>query len=347
MAFRVFMLTVAFLAQNACVSVHSAASPIPVGPGASARASIALGRVSKPSHASATVRMMEGASRGLLGLHASGQAGDYVLENGAVVFVVRGLRAEGAGAAAGRLIDAADAQVRLDEFEELSPIASGNVRYTHLAFEQSEEGDAVVIATGTLERMNARVVTEYVLPPAGRQLLIQTQITNVGTEPLPLELMNAEGQWNGKRVTGAFFGEGVVGDNVSYRLLVQPEHAHENSLAPGESVSLTSELFVGVRADEASLRMATHQGPTGRLRIVLIDAAGKSIAMSRARLHPALGASFSFAADASGRLEGDVPAGLYTVAVELREGNTARAQVLVRDGNFAIAKVRALAPTSL
>ena len=228
----------------------------------------------------------------LRGALAIGRAGDYLIQNNEVVFVVDQLgRGTGFAESGGNLVDAADARVRADELGQLFTYFGAFPRqavYDHLETGAEADGSAWVDVRGhELYEGELAVHTRYTLAAGARALVITTELENKGDRPLdPIDLGDAV-QWGstekvarGKPV--GFSGDhegsviGAVGRRVSYALAPTsiacdgcpkaPSYAAHNGTAwtnasyargvvilPGKTARYQRALFVGARGDGASL----------------------------------------------------------------------------------------------
>jgi hypothetical protein len=304
----------ACLALSACPKPTDGEPQIAISPGLAGRMRLAPGRGAPrtaPAQASARARahpMRAGEELG--GPNATGKAGDWVLENDEVAFVIDALGGGGGFAeSGGNLVDAADARLRKDELGQLFTYFGTFPRqgvYTTIDATDLDDGAAVVTARGReLYDAAIEVETEYRLARADRALLITTTLRNTAASDVTLAALGDAVQWGGtekiapgKAVgfkgpsSGAFIGG--VGRFTSYALTTPDGHISATSggtwtdtevqknvvIAPGARVSYARVLAVGERADVASIVTELTKasgGAVGALEIALVDAAGKPV----------------------------------------------------------------------
>lgn len=246
------------------------------------------------------------------GPNATGKAGDWVLENDEVVFVIDALGGDGSGGFAesgGNLVDAADAKARKDELGQLFTYFGTFPRqgvYTKLEATDLPSGEAVIVARGReLYDAALEVETEYRLAGADRALLISTTVKNTGKTDVVLPALGDAIQWGGaeKLAPGKAVGFkgpssgpfiGGVGRFSSYAITTpdgtiaamsggswtDTEQKKNVTIAAGASETYQRVFVVGERADVASIvteLTKASEGVVGALEIALVDAAGKPV----------------------------------------------------------------------
>lgn len=310
------LAVLAALGLAACPEPTNGEPQIPVSPGLDARLGLMRGhgapRAAPPKAAEvprAHARPMKPGEQ-LGGPNATGKAGDWLLENGEVVFVVDALGGgSGFAESGGNLVDAADARQRKDELGQLMTYFGTFPRqavYTSLEGADLESGDAKLVAKGReLYEPAIAVTTEYRLAGADRALLISTKLTNTGKVPVVLPALGDAIQWGstekvapGKpvgfkgRSTGPFVGG--VGRFTSYAITTpegeieaisggawtDTEQKKSVTLAAGASETYERVVAVGERADVASIvseLTKASAGELGAVEISLVDGAGKPV----------------------------------------------------------------------
>jgi hypothetical protein len=264
------------------------------------------------ANARAHARPMK-AGEQLGGPNATGKAGDWVIENDEVVFVVDALGGGGGFAeSGGNLIDAADAKLRKDELGQLFTYFGTFPRqgvYTKIEGSDLPNGDAVIKASGVeLYDPSLVVETEYRLAGSDRALLVTTKITNTSKADVVLPALGDAVQWGGveklapgKPVgfkgpsSGPFIGG--VGRFTSYAITTpdgaiaavsggawtDTEVKKNVTIAAGATESYQRVFAVGERADVASIVSELTKaaaGEIGALELSLVDAAGKPVRAS-------------------------------------------------------------------
>ncbi len=281
---------------------------IKVTPGAAKRIGLIPSRSegSKPARGSARVHPLV-AGQELGGPNATGKAGDWMLENDEVVFVIDALGG-GAGFAesGGNLIDAADATTRQDELGQVFTYFGAFPRqavYAEIDTRVEADGTAVVVCRGTeIREPTLAVETEWRLAPGDRALLIRTTVTNKGTSPSSLIGLGDVINWGGteKIAPGkkpGFRGPsqgpyiGGVGRSASYALTstegdiaaisggawTDTEQKKSVTLPPRASDTYERVFVVGERPDSASLvseLTKSAAGDVGAVEIRLVDTLG-------------------------------------------------------------------------
>jgi len=343
------------------VAVFAACSPkeeitpqIAVTPGAASRINLMPSKQARAESKPVRVTKME-AGHELLGPNAIGKAGDWVIENDEVVFVIDQLGSSaGFAESGGNVVDAADARTREDElgqmFTDFGTFPRQGV-YQSLRPFKNDDGSAGIRVSGyELYEGALKVETTYTLRPNDRALLLETTLQNGGpTEITGIALGDAV-QWGGaeKFAPGKSLGfrgpskgpyVGGVGRRASYALAPTEGEfdavsggswtdtkAKEVSIQPGASVSFARVLLVGPRPDTAGIvsELAKMSGSAvGVVRISLADAAGKPVAPEagmKAIVSSESGAPLmSLVATAKG-FEGEVPPGKYTLTYSSSAG---------------------------
>jgi hypothetical protein len=295
------------------------------------------------------------------GPNAVGRAGDIVLENDDVVFVIDQLGG-GAGFAesGGNLVDAADARARKDELGMLFTYFGTFPRqgvYGRLTSGTGDGGSAWVEAKGhELYENDLEVVTRYTLRPGDRAVLLETTLTNKSDHPIDKLGLGDAVQWGGAEKTApgkplGFRGRshgpyvGGVGRLVSYAITstegeidamsggswTDTEQKKDVALKPGERVQYARVLVVGARPDTASLVaelvLASPDAELGRLELELHegDRTAPSFFGAKASLFvPGGGEVLTLAGDdGAPLLAGDLPPGKYEVAYASGGGRAA------------------------
>ena len=306
----------ASLALAACPKPTDGDPQIPIAPNLEGRMNLmpsGHGKVKPPAQASANARarahpMKAGEQLG--GPNATGKAGDWILENDEVVFVIDALGGGGGFAeSGGNVIDAADAHVRKDELGQLFTYFGAFPRqgvYTQIAASEVAGGFAAVKARGReLLDSSIEVETEYKLGGSDRALLITTTLKNTAAADVQLAALGDAIQWGGadKVAPGKAMGFkgpssgpfiGGVGRFASYAITTpdgtidalsggtwtNTEQQKNVTLAAGKSATYERVFAVGERADVASIvteLTKASEGDVGALEISLVDAAGKPV----------------------------------------------------------------------
>jgi hypothetical protein len=244
------------------------------------------------------------------GPNATGKAGDWMLENDEVVFVIDALGGGGGFAeSGGNLVDAADAKVRKDELGQLFTYFGTFPRqgvYTKIEATDLPTGEAIIVARGReLYDASLEVETEYRLAGADRALLVSTTVKNTGKADVVLPALGDAIQWGGAEklapgkavgFKGASSGPfiGGVGRFTSYAITTpdgtiaamsggawtDTEQKKNVTIAAGASETYQRVFAVGERADVASIvteLTKASEGAVGGLEISLVDAAGKAV----------------------------------------------------------------------
>lgn len=352
------VLLLACLALTACPAPADVTPLIDVDPRAAQRIALLGGAGPLPAEpakpAAARVHVMaEGEALG--GPSASGRAGDFVLENAEVVFVVGHPSRRAEGVPGGVLLDAADAHARSDELGSVVPsfgTAPNERPYDAVATGTETDGSAWIEARGP------GLVTRYTLQAPDRALLLETTVENTGEAPLALPSLGDAIDWGsaaevapGKPrgfvgpTSGAYVGalgrtasyavtstEGTI-DAISGSASTKTVEARDVKLAPHDKTTYARVFVVGARADTSSLvaelAMAAGQ-PVGAVKLdVASPAPGLELALVPLGSTEALTMVAPF--------EGVLPLGRYQVLA--REGTPPLATLLdvKRDGTAEIA----------
>ncbi len=294
---------VALLGAAACPAPSDVTPLIHVDPKAAGRFGSMMGgpahpAAPPPAHAARVHVMIAGEQLG--GPNAIGRAGDLVLENDEVVFVIDQLGSSaGFAETGGNLVDAADAKVRRDELGQMFTYFGTFPRqgvYDAVDSGVTPDGSAWVEARGhELYEAKLAVTTRYTLHPPDRALFLETTIANAGDVPIDVPSVGDAVQWGGAEKvapgqapgfkgpsSGAFVGgvgrftsyaltstdgtiEGISGS--SWTDTAQRKAVH---LAPGEKAAYARVFLVGERPDSASLvselALAAAQ-PVGDVRV--------------------------------------------------------------------------------
>jgi hypothetical protein len=198
---------------------------------------------------------------------ATGRAGDLVLENDEVVFVI-----DRSGSS---LLDAADARARIDELAR-AVMYTGNCSYEKVKSGTTADGGAWILVEAHGEH-SLRVRTRYMLEAPDRAMLIETELKNEGDAPSESLSLGDALFWGadafapGEPVgfsgpsSGPFVG--AIGRATSYAVTSTDGEIEGRSgakrtdtvqgrdvvLAPGERVQYARVFVVGEKADSASL----------------------------------------------------------------------------------------------
>jgi hypothetical protein len=277
-------LALAGVLLTACRPASEATPQIHVIPGAAGIWSKVMGASVDAGPALASARahpLHEGEELG--GPNAIGRPGDWVLENGEVVFVIDRLGASaGFAETGGNLVDAADARVRKDELGQMFTyfgVFPRQALYDKLATGSATDGSAWVDVSGReLYEPDLHVATRYTLRAGDRALLLETTVTNAGAAALTLPSLGDAIQWGGAekfapgKATG-FKGPssgpylGGVGRFTSYAMTSTDGTIDGTSggswtdtalrkavtLQPGEKVAYARVFLVGERPDSSSV----------------------------------------------------------------------------------------------
>jgi hypothetical protein len=287
------------------------------------------------------------------GPNATGKVGDWILENGEVVFVIDALGGGGGFAeSGGNLVDAADARARKDELGQLFTHFGAFPRqgvYTSIDASDLPDGSAAVVSRGReLYEPSLQVETEYRLAGADRALLVTTTLRNTGAAAVALPAVGDAILWGGaekvapgKSVgfkgpsSGPFIGG--IGRFTSYAVTTpegeiaaisggawtDTEQQKNVTVAPGASLTYVRVLAVGERADVASIVTELTKaagGAVGALEISLVDAMGKPVrAPLGAKIVIATAGgdevmNMIAAKEADGTFGGELPPGQWLVA---------------------------------
>jgi hypothetical protein len=312
------------------------------------------------------------------GPNATGKAGDWMLENDEVVFVIDALGGGGGFAeSGGNLIDAADAKRRLDELGQLFTYFGTFPRqgvYTKIEATDLPNGEAVVVARGReLYDAALEVETEYRLAGADRALLVTTTVKNTSKADVVLAALGDAIQWGGaeKLAPGKAVGFkgpssgpfiGGVGRFTSYAITTpdgtiaavsgdawtDTEQKKNVTIAAGATETYQRVFAVGERADVASIvseLTKASEGAVGGLEIDLVDAAGRPVkAPAGAKVviaTPAGDEVMTIVVPAAGAsFGGEVPPGKWLVSYAASAGRRALAagRVTVDVKKGAVAK---------
>lgn len=306
-------LVVVLAAGAACVEPKQYEGPIPIVPGAAARAMDIMKRGAPPDAgvpaAQASVHVMA-AGEELGGTKATGRPGDLVLSNAEVVFVVNQLGAPlGAAASGGNLVDAADAHGKKDELGQIWTSFGGPARqavYTDMTSGTAAGGKAWIEVSGHVQgEEKLRVVTRYTLAASDRALLIKASLENKSDHPIDKLLIGDAIAWGTTETFApsqslAFRGPskgaylGGIGRFVSYAIAStdgdieattgatrsETKLTAETTLAPGDGTDVSRVVAVGKRGDTASVVAELTQmagESVGELAIDLVGDDGKPV----------------------------------------------------------------------
>ena len=298
---------------------------------------------------------------GLGGPSASGRAGDYILENDEVVFVIAqldpGASAEKRG---GAIVDAADARVRKDEIGRVeTSLGPAHVLvYDALTGGQDESGGAWASVRGH-DRDDPRlaIVTRYALNAPDRALLITTTLTNGSDVAIDALTLGDRIEWGGAHrfapgmsvgFVGASHSEylGGIGQAASYGITSTEDTidatsvdtrsdtsiASHATIAAGASLSYARVLVVGLRGDVASVVAEIRHAmgaDLGALEISLVDETGHAVTADASSkvvlsLPGGGGAVLSIRAGSAPPFGGEVPPGTYVASYAAGGGRLAR-----------------------
>ncbi|MEZ4297694.1 MAG: hypothetical protein R3B70_22245 [Polyangiaceae bacterium] len=137
--------------------------------------------------AGARVRRMTKAEEGLRGPYASGQAGDYLLENNEIAVVISRVDRTVVSSLRGALLDAGSARDRVDALGAMRAEigdGTGTPAYDAITSGVGADGSAWVEASGSRlhgsEAMGMRVRTRYTLAPGARAVIVSTAVEGAG-----------------------------------------------------------------------------------------------------------------------------------------------------------------------
>jgi hypothetical protein len=277
----------------ACPAPEETIPLIHVDPRAAARIALFASSSHAPERQTAVARAHPfGDGDAIGGPKAMAAAGDVVLENAEVVFVVGGPTGDTRFPRCGALLDAADAKLRKDELAYFIPSrlrSSTWPAYATLATGADADGSAWVEARGP------DLTTRYTLHAPDRALLVETTFKNTKEAREVVALAGDTVDWgSATRVAPGkepgFEGEsrgayvGAVGRLASYALTSTEGTIRGGStgsstvtfapqdvvVEPGGTASFTRVFVVGARADTSSLigelAMAAGQ-PVGEVKI--------------------------------------------------------------------------------
>jgi hypothetical protein len=288
------------------------------------------------------------------GPNAHGRAGDLLLENDQVVFVVDQLGSSaGFAESGGNVVDAADARLRKDELGQFFTYFGTFPRqamYDRLTSGTSPDGSAWVEARGhELYETRVEVVTRYTLHAGDRALLLETTLKNTGVALVELGSVGDAIQWGGAEKiapgkprgfkgpssgpyiagVGRFASyastslEGVI-DGVSGSSWTDTSVRKGVALGPGEAMQYGRLFLVGERADTSSLvselMRVAGSGSLGGVSLELAEgASGPSVRVPRdARIAvsaPGGGEVMTVAAAGDPeKIEADLPVGRWRLS---------------------------------
>ncbi len=350
---RKLLLLAALSALAACPPREDVTPQIQVHPGAAQRIALFPSRSGRDAGPAATPARVHPLAKGdeLGGPNAVGRAGDIVLENGEVVFVIDQLgSSSGFAESGGNVVDAADARTKKDELGMIFTYFGVFPRqgvYTRLTSGTSSDGAAWVEAKGReLYEPDLEVVTRYMLRPGDRALLLETTLTNRGETTVDKLGLGDAIQWGGaeKMAPGKPVGfkgpstgpyVGGVGRHVSYAITstegeivaisggswTDTEQKKDVALRSGQSVQYARVFVVGERADSSSLvgeLIRASAGQLGRVEVQLTEGERAIDAFPGARVGlfaPGGGEVLGIVSAKEGSVVGgDVPPGTYEVA---------------------------------
>lgn len=238
----------------------------------------------------------------LHGPSPTGRAGDLVLENAEVVFVVAQAGTDGGAAQdAGCIVDAADATARQDELGTVCAYVGGfpaEHLYESVSAGTELDGSAWIEARGDrLAGGKLALTTRYTLHGPNRAVLVETWLENLGDAPLEITSLGDAVSWGNAEAVApgkprSFQGEvhaayvGGVGHFASYALtstegsveaLVRDAWTYTSlpgrtTLGPHEKAAYERVFVVGARPDTSSLlaELALAAGqPVGEVKIAV------------------------------------------------------------------------------
>jgi hypothetical protein len=311
------------------------------------------------------------------GPNAVGRAGDLVMENDEVVFVIDQLGSgSGFEQSGGNLVDAADAVVRKDELGQLFTFFGEFPRQAVYDKISSAVKDGVGIVTASgheLRDSNLIVTTVYTLHPNDRALLIETTLENRGAAPSGKLGLGDAIQWGaadkfapGKPAgfkgptKGPFLGG--FGRYTSYAITSTDgdiEAVNGSSwsdtfqkrdvvIAPHEKVHYARVFIVGERADSSSViaeLIKTAGGNIGLLSIDMADPSGNQVMLSGGKISLAQhGVEVLSVATKTDGTTAEVPPGEYDAsyaggAGRSATGNPTHVVVKANDGAHVVVGV--------
>ena len=366
-------------AAVACGAREDVTPAIAVQPGAAARAMALTSRFGAkeappaPAPGKARVHAMQ-AGEELGGPSVGGGAGDLVLENDAVVYVMARGTAD--------VVDAADARARKDELGRLGASVGGRrVAYDSVTSGAAADGSSAWVEARGHDAPDGAlaIVTRATLHAGDRALLLETTLTNGGDAPVgDLSLGDAIDWGSAEGFTSGTVFTGAVGRAASYALTSTEGTIAATSdgprtdvtlkgtvtLPPRGSVAAARVLVVGERPDVASLVAELTRasgGALGSVEITLVDESGRAVrtpegakvvlakaegdgasALRAARSAPEASMTIRAAREGAS-FGGEVPPGEYAIAFAAGGGRragssgskSAPATVVVRAGEVA------------
>lgn len=376
------LLVLPLLALAGCPKREDITPQIEVSPGVDKRMGLLPRRTDKPPRAQARpgrarAHVMK-AGEELGGTNAVGRAGDLIVENDEVVFVIDQLGSSaGFAESGGNLVDAADAKSRKDELGQVFTYFGTFPRqavYDRMTFREEPDGAAVVEVRGKeLLEPRLEIVTTYRLTSNDRAIVLRTDVSNRGGEGIVLPGVGDAIQWGftekfapGKekgfkgKSSGAFIGG--VGLSASYAITSTEGHIDavsgeawtdtvqeaKISIPPGVTKTYERVFLVGERADTAGVvseLVKASGGEVGAIEATL-TVGGKGIqAPPGARIvlaSPEGAELLSVVSGPGATIAGEVPPGRYLVGYgggAGRRGSGARVPVEVQKGKVASVQV--------
>lgn len=286
------------------------------------------------------------------GPNVIGRAGDVMIENDEVVFVIDQIgSSSGFAESGGNLVDAADARARKDELGQMFTYFGTFPRqgvYESLETGVLADGTAWALAKGhELYEKKLAVTTRYELHAGDRAMLITTTLENEGDQPVSGLTPGDAIQWGGAEKfspdrgknfkgpsSGAFLGG--VGRFASYAIAATSGdldavsgpswsdtiQGRSITIAPGKQMQYARIFLVGPRADTAGLvaELSRAAGePVGQVELTLADVTGALVKVpERGAVEFSNGSNVvvmdAWSPGEAEKLAIDLPPGRYSVA---------------------------------
>jgi hypothetical protein len=264
------------------------------------------------------VERIAGGGAKLKGPLADGRAGDYLIENEEVAFLIRQVTHDLEFAqAGGNIADAADARLRIDELGSVSTHVAAPDRWVFYRSQKSgagTDGSAWIEVLGNLiDQADLSVTTRYTLRPRDRALLITTTLKMLGTAPATDLILGDAIHWgstekvapgmeagfNGPSKGGWIAG---IGHSVAYAVApvddkpISAENEPATSrliyaggvrIEPGQAVRYDRVLAVAPRGDTLGVLTELfflQGGAPGGIEIAFADPQGRPISPPEGRI---------------------------------------------------------------